>query len=279
MIGALVTLIAALAADSSSPAPAPIKATRGLAGSVEIDPGRSRLVARADQTPDSAVVVRLLPGTDSSHQKIEFVGFIAGAFDLRDFLQREDGADASDLPPLPVIVESRLAPGHGEDVLGLAQSLSAGGMHYRALLIGVGAAWALVPVVVIARRAMRNRPQPQAAPIAPPPDLAAQIRALLDECGAAPMTVAQQGRLELLILRFWTDRVAQGEESAAEAIALVRRDERTRRIVLAVESWLHAHRDEAGRARGQAEAAALIEAFRREELAAAPTPVMQGGGA
>ena len=84
-------------AASSRPA---TRAVRGLAAEVEIEYAPP-LRARAEQSPTTPFMVRVSPVAGTTRQKIEFVGSVAGEFDLRDHLEREDGQPLADLNKPP----------------------------------------------------------------------------------------------------------------------------------------------------------------------------------
>ncbi len=244
---------------------------RGLAASLDHDASTIRLRAKAIQSPTSPLLVRVC-NTAPNAQRIEFIGTIAGEYDLRDYLEREDGTPAS-LPPRPIRIVSQLPPDHGTDVLGDDPSGFSLRAHYRTIVLTVAVAWALVPVVVLIRRAM-NKPKPiMNTPTLRPTTIADELRAVLDAAGAAPLSTAQRGRLELLLMHYWCERLAKDESNPtcaarpanpAHAIALLREHPRTQPTVLALERWLH-HREGAP----DVSPTALLDDFRRSELARA----------
>ena len=60
--------------------------------------------------------MRINPSPESpGQQRIEFIGSVAGSFDLRDFIEREDGMPLTGLAAIPVTVVSRLPPDCGTD--------------------------------------------------------------------------------------------------------------------------------------------------------------------
>ncbi|MCC6359576.1 MAG: hypothetical protein IT450_12600, partial [Phycisphaerales bacterium] len=87
---ALAQSASSVGAAASSPAQprAGTRAVRGLAAQVEIEYA-SPLRARAEQSPATPFMVRVSPIAGTKRQKIEFVGGVAGEFDLRDHLERE----------------------------------------------------------------------------------------------------------------------------------------------------------------------------------------------
>lgn len=282
---ALLVCLAALAQPPAAPAaPTPAQpsnstnaaSARGLSGAIEVPAGSPRLAPLPHQVPDAPMAVRVndLPG---GGQRIEYIGVVAGTYDLREYLVREDGKNVLDLPPLVVKVESRLAADHGEDVLGLAQTNFALHAYYSRILMGLGAAWLLVPTIAIVRRMLRAKPQVQQQTATPALTLAERLVALMDECGDRPMSLPQRARLELLLLHYWSDRVGTAPTTPrelVEAMARVRTDARTRPIVMAIETWLHGKDADSPKARD--EAAAKLRQFRSEELAATQRSAPEG---
>lgn len=234
------------AVPSAAPPPAALRSARGVMGSVEIDLA-SPLQARPVRDATSGVLVRVVPLEDG-RQRIEWLGLLEGSFDLAALLERVDGRPAADLPPLLVEVYSQLPPETGTDLFGAASwrlELSAG---HRAMLAAILLAWIAVPIVVLVRRRLRR---PTAAPPAPSrrePTLAERLHDAVRDAGGRELSAAEQGRLELLLLRLLREH-AGGGASIAEATARLREDPATAPAVRAVESWLHA------RGRGDREAA------------------------
>jgi len=259
-----ITLSACVSCAHAEPAQVePPRAVRGLAAQVEVDYA-PRLRARADLTPKSSVLVRIPPGQTAARQRIEFIGAVAGTFDLRDYLEREDGAPLTDLAPITINVVSTLPANHGVDLYGSAGSWMNWRAHYRELMWGAAALWLAVPaLVLIVRAARRPRPAPPPPPQPPPPTLAEQLAAALDTARTRPLTVEESGRLELLLLRYLGAGEAAGSADLAAVLRAVRQREETRPLVLAVERWLHA--GESGEA-ARSHAAAALEELRRTRL-------------
>ncbi|MFO0873892.1 MAG: hypothetical protein U0575_07960 [Phycisphaerales bacterium] len=240
---------------------------------------------------------------------MEFIGAIAGDFDLRDLLEHADGAPASDLAPLPVRIVSQLPPNHGTDLYGLAEPPFTLHGWYRRALLAIGIAWIAVPAVVLARRAMRRRAPEPAPAVEPPPSLADLLRPLVEAARSRRMSVAERGRLELLLYRFWGEHLvdlpravddgdsrAHGASSRADVMAALRAHPESGRLLRAVEGWLHGRREaEDERAGGESgegrsndgtrdenardqsapdeTVAALLEPFAHVRLAPTPAPI------
>jgi len=272
---ALVLAAATAWAQPVTPAPAAAEpgstgakvAARGLSGSFDLPPNSPRLKALPHQVADAPLAVRI-NSNPGGGQRIDYIGAIAGQYDLREYLVHEDGRSTRDLPPMVVKVESRLAADHGEDVLGLAQTSFSLQAYYSWMLLGIGAAWLLVPAVAIGRHLLRAKPQVEQAVAPPPATLAERLALLMKECGDGPMSLAQRAKLELLLLHYWSERMGEAPATPRElvdAMTKVRGDARTAPLVLAVEAWLHGKDADSPRTREQA--AAKLKAFREEQLA------------
>lgn len=261
---AIVTILALLLSADGLAAAEPLQAERGLIAHVDIE-YQPPLRASASQSPTSPIMVRVFDTETPNHQRVEFIGAVAGAFDLRDFLEREDGrAIGDDLPELPVVILSRLPANHTTDLYTNGETRLAWRVHYQEFLLVAAAIWIAVPVAALVVRVVRRRPRELSAETTPDPTPADQIRALLDAARGRPLSIDERGRLELLVLRLLTDDTTATDASAvARAIHELREDPRTRDLVTAVERWLHA-RDSGPEARRQASLA--LERFRLDRL-------------
>jgi len=265
--------ICALAKAQPASAPAPVQAVRGLAATVEI--GYAPVLrGRTEQAPNSPLMVRVLAVPGAARQRVEFVGSVAGVFDLRDYLERADGGSLDDLPPIPVEVLTQLPPGHGTDLFSSESSGFTWSAVYRELLWAAVALWVLAPAVYLVVRAMRK---PQAAPVelpaAPPPAPEEQLRAVLAAAAARDLSIAERGQLELLVLRFLGTQLGlpvRGSGDLAETLAALRGHPETRGFVVALERWLHARDGDAARAH----AAQALEELRHTRLPAAPSAAL-----
>jgi hypothetical protein len=243
----------------------PLKAVRGLASHADVEYA-PRLRARADQTPNSPILVRVSPNQTGATQRIEFIGAVAGSFDLRNHLEREDGQPIDALLHIPIVVVSNLPADQGPDLYGSAGSWMNWRAHYRELMWGAAALWIAVPITVIIVRAMRRpRPVPPPPPLPPPPTVAQQLRAALEVARERPLTVEESGQLELLVLRHLGAESATDAQDLVAILSKVREQEATRPLVLAIERWLHA---KGGGDSARQHAAAALDELRRTDLGA-----------
>lgn len=258
MIIPAIVIAAVVAAD-------PPTALRGLASSVEVDYAPT-LRAKSEQQPTTPILVRVARLT-ASRQRVEFIGAVAGAFDLKDFLEREDGQALMDLASIPVSIVSKLPPGHGADLFDSGESWFNWRAHYRELLIAAAAVWLAAPVGVLIWKAAR-RPRPTPAPPPPAPiTVEGLLREALESAGGRVLTVEERGRIELLVFRYFADRLGRPELAEADPAVVyhaVRETPDARPLVIALERWLHAPRGEDA-ARHAAQA---LDELRRTRLAA-----------
>lgn len=262
MIVAPIVAAAVFALPQDAPAKALTTAVRGIAGAIEFDAPGPRIRASANQSITSPIIVRIgeaKPGAGgATHYRVEFIGAYAGEHDLRPYLEREDGSSL-DLPPLMVTIVSQLTPDHGADLFSTTDSVRLRPSIYRPAMMALGIAWAAVPVAYFAIRAARRRPVEEPPAPAPPPSFADQLRPLVQAAFSGTLSVAERGRLELLLYLYWRGRLGL-EGRQAEVISSLRMDTQAGELLRAVERWLHARRDPAERP--DAEVAALLEPYR-----------------
>ena len=150
--------------------PAETVVARGLTGTITFQHRGAPLRAKLNQGLANAFVVRL-NGTDGSY-RLDFIGAVAGTFDLREYIEGVDGPLPADVPALIVKVETQLPPNHGTDVFeGNARGFDLEA-HYFTALWALGAAWVVVPVVIAVRRMLRKPPPAPVVVQTPAPTLA-----------------------------------------------------------------------------------------------------------
>ncbi len=254
----------------------PVKAVRGLANHVDVDYA-PRLRARADQSPASQVMVRVSPAPSGGGQRIEFIGTVVGTFDLRNYLERDDGKPLTDLAELSVSVASKLPADAGTDLYSSEQSWFNWRAHYRTLLWGAVGLWVTTPLAYwFVRRMRRTAPVAPPAPAAPPPTIEEQLLDAIRTAGmggSGEVSVADRARLELLLFRYFGERMSVPTSMDGDPAAMyqaVRRHMDTRELVGALERWLHAR---GGGEMARQEAAAALEHLRTSRLAGSPVEV------
>ena len=254
----------------------PIKSVRGLANHVDVEYA-ARLRSRADQSPTSKVLVRVSPvageaATKPTLQRIEFIGTVVGTFDLREFIEREDGRAIAELAAIPVIVGTKLPADAGTDLYSSGSSWFNWAAHYRTLLRIAVALWFAVPALYFVVRAMRKPPAAAAQPMADPtPTIEEQLIAAIRGGASGGPSVEDLGRLELLVFRYFGGQMS-GEQASPDEIVetfrSVRLNPETRPVIVALEQWLHAR----GGERTREDAAQALELLRSTRLQGIRTP-------
>lgn len=254
-IGALLAasvVAAATAVASTRTAAEPPRTARGTTGAVDITSAQP-LRAKALRDAASPVLVRV-NALGGERYRVEYLGAVEGAFDLAPLIERTDGRAAEALPDLRVEIYSQLPPNHGTDVFGLSAPGFSLAAHYSTALGAVIVLWAAVPAVAVVRRLLRPRPAPP-APAPREPTVAERLFAIVDAARTRELDLDERARLELLVLR---ELRGSGDlANLADAVATLRDDRHTARIVRAIEAWLHA--PSAG---GRAQALEEIDALR-----------------
>lgn len=238
--GAALTTTTALAAEPLA------VATRGINGTVMVRSDTGPLMTRADLALDAPLVARIAAARavdeDAGtvwHYTIEFMGTVEGPYDLRTVLQRPDGSFPADLDPILVEIERHLAIDAGTDVFVDATPAPPISSVYRATLIAVFVAWALVPVAILGVRLARRLRVEEEVPLVPPPSLAERLEPLVLAAADRTMSVEERGQLELLLLAHLGERAGVSELNRAGAIAALRQTADAGPLLTAVESWLH----------------------------------------
>ncbi len=262
---------AASSAQAIDGEPAPIQTTghetiratseRGLVAEVIVVDAEQPLRAKPEQPLSAPVLVRVSEASAATGRafRVEFIGAVAGEYDLREYLEFVDGTPATSLAPIRVRVESQLPATHGSDLFAVPEPPFRLESHYRTILIVVGAIWLLIPIAVLIRRRLRRPPVVVVEPPAPPPTLADVLRPLVERAHAQGLSLREQASLELLLLHYWRDRLGLGDAPVATAIASIRRHPEAGTLMRAVERWLHARG--AGDARPTEDIATLLAPY------------------
>lgn len=244
-------------------------AERGLVAEVIVSDAPRGLRAKPDQPLSAPILVRVaqLNAADSAtpRYRVEFIGAVAGDFDLRPYLELADGSPATSLAPIPVRVTSQLPPDHGSDLFRVPDPPFRLESHYQTLVIVLAAVWVLIPVVVWTRRWLRRTPPPIVAPPAPEPTLADHLRPLIERAMSEGLSIREQGRLELLLVRFWAERLGMTDVPPTEVLAHLRRHAEAGELLRSVERWLHARGE--GHAQPTVDLTELLRPYR-----SAPAP-------
>ncbi len=273
-LGVFVCMSAVFAQPQQASAPKPevgrVRATasRGVGGEFTFEYAGAILRAKPNQAITSPTLVRVAlmdspsgaaPGRARTY-KVSFIGAVAGTVDLREFVERADGQALTDLPDLSVSIVSQLPEKHGTDLFSAKHPTYLLEGNYRTLMYGFVGLWVAVPAIVLVRRMMRKQAEAPAPVAAPPPTLSELLRPLVEAAADRGLSVAEQGRLELLLLSFWRERLGLASLSPAQAIARIRADPAAGQLLVAVERWLHSRGS--GASRPSEDIAALLEPYR-----------------
>lgn len=218
---------------------------RGITGSITITHTGEPLQAKLDQNLASPLLVRVTDQTPNAiggeHQyRVDYIGGVAGTFDLRELITHRDGTPATELAPMNVTIVSELPAKFGTDLFTVSAKPMFARSHYRLIIGLIAAIWIAVPIFVFVRRAIHNRPAPLPPPPAPAPTLADQLRPLVEAAMNQGLSIQDQARLELLLMAFWSEQRNLAALPPAQAIERLRSDPEASTILLAVEEWLHA---------------------------------------
>ena len=222
--------------------PASGPTTRGITGEVVIEVEGPAIRPRADLDLDSPMLVRVIDTRELVDGRVEyrlgFLGVNIGTYDLRDVLETADGSQPEHLAPIPVEIVTNLAGNAGTDVYvnhepGLPL---AGG--YRLMLWIIGLAWFLVPIVAFIQHSRRQEPAPSVEEDSGL-TFAEQLRPLVVAASHRGLSVAERGRLELLLYAHWQEHLQLAGIDRPEAVMRLRDDDQAGTLLRAVESWLH----------------------------------------
>ena len=169
---------------------------------------------------------------------LEFTGLEPGEHDLRDYLRPVNGEplERASLPPIPVRVDSLLAPGQVLPNRPERRRLDAFGGYRLLLLAGaivwLGGLWAIL-------RSGRRRELARVA-AARPPTLAEELRPLVERALRGELEVPERSELELKLLAYWRERSGLDGESPELALAHLRAHPEAGPLFASLERWLHA---------------------------------------
>ncbi len=219
---------------------------RGITGTLTLNHTGQTLRASLDQSLTAPLLVRVTdltpsaPDTSEHRYRIDYIGAVAGTFDLRTLIVHHDGTSALELAPLEVQIASELPANFGTDLFGTPPAPNLVMSYYRLVLALIALLWIAIPIVLFVRRHLRKPPAPEPPPAKPSLTLADQLRPLIQAAMQRDLSIEDQARLELLLLAFWSERRALAHLAPALAIAQLRTDSEASPLLLAVEEWLHA---------------------------------------
>ncbi|MEO1527222.1 MAG: hypothetical protein AAFX06_17415 [Planctomycetota bacterium] len=221
---------------------------RGLTTKFQFAHSSGELRALEDQSIDAPVLVRLERDVafptqdDASYQyTLWFFGAVAGDYDLADYVLQGNGlplADSGELSGMTVRVVSELPPGQGTNLYEIEDPMLRLRGGYRAMMIALGLTWFSIPVIWAIQRA-RKRTEVIAEPVAAEPTLGDRMRPLVQRAYEGKLSVEEQSRLELVLYKFWQQRVGL-PESIATAMPMLRQHSEAGQLLRSFEAWVHA---------------------------------------
>ena len=193
-------------------------------------------VLESTNTPIVLRVIQVFPHVDDFRYDLSFYGLVPGNYDLRDYLQREDGSSMEGVRPIPVQI--RPVRPVGELVrpgLDLEDPPRVGG--YQIALIAAGVFWAAIMALLIF--GFRKKTDEQLAQRAKPVTLADVLRPLVKKAQAGELSESGQAELERTLLSVWRKRLKLDDADPAESIIKLRKHEEAGALLRELEKWLH----------------------------------------
>jgi hypothetical protein len=182
-------------------------------------------------------VAQVYPHGTAFRYDLEYFALEPGTHDLSEYLRRQDGLPAADLPPIMVKVNPVLPPGQVEpNRLEIEPGPRVGG--YRVLLIILGCVWAIGLAVIVASFFLPRRRLPATASDQPV-SLADRLRPLVEGAVAGTLSRAQLADLERALLTYWRKRLGLESAEPGEAIESLRRHPDAGPLLAQLEAWLH----------------------------------------
>jgi hypothetical protein len=168
---------------------------------------------------------------------VRYVVNLPGEFDVTDYLATADGTPLDDLPSFVVSGQTRLT----KDIESRIREIEDVGVHiwhgYYETLVGLGVIWILwlLGLIFVGRPPRPAKP----APAVPPRTLAEQIAPYVERLASGDLTTEDKARLEILLLRFWRQRLEQQDHRLAADCRQLRGSEPWGRAYRTLEAWLH----------------------------------------
>jgi hypothetical protein len=211
----------------------------GVEEAVIIRYGGPRLVARPYRR-GASVNVRIADEVQAGAMRVYDVRYVVnlpGEFVLTEYLMSVDGRPIDDLPAFRVRGLTSLT----KDIETRIREIEAVGVHiwhwYYETLVGLGIAWVLWLVGLILVGRPKRPPAPE--PLPPEPSLVDQIVRFLQALSQGKLSVDEQARLELLLLRHWRERLSLQQRRMRAACLEMRRDGTVGQAYQALQDWLH----------------------------------------
>ena len=196
------------------------------------------LRAKNIESRDQPFVVRIVNSfelSDGYRYEFEFYGLEPGTHNLVDYLEREDGSELGDLPPIKVEVVTSLPPGQIEpNTLGSQSSFFRN--YYLPLLVAGGAVWfAGLWMILFWGRGKHKKLDPSRHRVT----VAQRIRPLVEKAVAGELTPKERGDLERTMVAFWQKRLRLDHMAPSELMKRLRANPESASLFESLEDWLH----------------------------------------
>jgi hypothetical protein len=190
----------------------------------------------------STIILRIqdmFPHGSDHRYDLRYFGFVPGEYDLGKFLRHADGTAPTNLPPIPVRIRGMLPANHdGMLIEEETGNFSLPG-SYTAWLIGTGIVWGLAawPLFLLGRKKKTSLRQAEAEP---GPDLAEQLRPLIEQAANGTLDTDGRARLERMIFSHWREQLGLPEDGdMAELHHQLKAHAEAGPLLHGLEDWLH----------------------------------------
>ncbi|MHA3774129.1 hypothetical protein ACXR0O_21580 [Verrucomicrobiota bacterium sgz303538] len=211
-----------------------------------------------------AVNVRIASVTEQAGARIYDVRYIVnrgGTFDLKNYLTAADGSQLEGLPSFKFQGDPKLSKELDARIQDTEEvGIDVGG-HYYATLVALGVVWIVWLLLLIFYKRPRRSAEIALEPAEP--TLAELLRAALAQLESGTLDTAGKARLEMLLLRRWSEELALTELPMGAALDAIGRNGKTAQPLRQLQHWLH-HR---ASPMGREEIAAALEPFAVESRA------------
>ncbi len=261
-------------AQSKTASSMPFKVERGITGVRHFTYTGKALQAKPQRDSDAAIVLRLskTPG-DLNAYEARFLGSREGNYDLRELVEHIDGSEVVDLPPVLVEIVSTLPKDKRSDLFKAATFHPKVWGGYRLSICLLGLIWFCIPAVVFIKKHLQPKPLLTPPIVEKALTFADRLKPLVESAAAGTLSVREKGRLELLLLHYWRERMSLQEVDMVTAIGQMRLHPEAGRLVTTVERWLHHSESAVGTENCSPEFILELLKPYREELASDSNPV------